>query len=130
MRTWLRSSGCTSFIAGKTESRYYQRIINKRSIFVDNTRNCAEWYSSAAKQKDAEALCSLAHMYRDGRGCIKDSAKAFKCYSDSARYGDVPAAMTNLARCYEKGIGVPPDAAMAGYWREEAIRAAYANDKR
>lgn len=89
-----------------------------------------EWYSSAAKQKDAEALCSLAHMYRDGRGCIKDSAKAFKCYSDSARYGDVPAAMTNLARCYEKGIGVTPDAAMAGYWREEALRAAYANDKR
>jgi TPR repeat protein len=74
----------------------------------------AEWYSKAADLGDADSMCVLASMYRNGDGVPMDKAKAAELYRKAADLGESDA-QYDLAFMLDSGEGIPAD-------REEAER--------
>jgi TPR repeat protein len=61
-------------------------------------------------------------MYEEGRGVLKDEAKAFFWYGQSAVAGNARG-MVGLAKMYEEGRGTAKDTAKASHWRLRAAAA-------
>ena len=77
-------------------------------------RKGAEWYSRVAELGDADSICVLASMYRNGDGIPADKAKAAELYRKAADMGESDA-QYDLAFMLDSGEGIPAD-------REEAER--------
>ena len=92
-------------------------------------RLAAAWYTKAAEQSHAPALCNLGECYRFGRGVPRDKAKAVELYRRSAAQGN-RVAMFNLGECYEKGTGVPKDKAEALAWYQQSAGQGYEEAKK
>ncbi|POG65358.1 hypothetical protein GLOIN_2v1667391 [Rhizophagus irregularis DAOM 181602=DAOM 197198] len=60
----------------------------------------------------------LAFCYEMGLGISSDHKKAFNLYKQAADAG-YKLAKQNVARCYQKGIGVEIDLEAATYWIEK-----------
>eukprot|EP00056_Hartaetosiga_gracilis_P013907 m.235292 g.235292 ORF g.235292 m.235292 type:complete len:373 (+) comp13916_c1_seq26:83-1201(+) len=52
-----------------------------------NFKEAFSWYESAAKFDYIPSVCELGLMYRDGKGCVKDEAKALVLLREAAEAG-------------------------------------------
>eukprot|EP00611_Tribonema_gayanum_P008532 TRINITY_DN180_c2_g1_i2.p1 TRINITY_DN180_c2_g1~~TRINITY_DN180_c2_g1_i2.p1 ORF type:complete len:419 (-),score=175.09 TRINITY_DN180_c2_g1_i2:65-1210(-) len=86
---------------------------------LDAAKEC---YRSAAMAGVPKAAVNLGVLYLSGRlaadGGLNAEAEAVRWFRRAADYGDA-SAKWNLALCYQRGIGVPADAAMAQRLRDE-----------
>ncbi len=80
-----------------------------------------EW-KPLAEQGDASAQFSLANMYHNGRGTLKDGKEEVKWYRKAANQGHAKA-QYNLGMMYSFGINVLKDLSKAKYW----IKKSYEN---
>lgn len=80
-----------------------------------------EW-KPLAEQGDASAQFSLANMYHNGRGTLKDGKEEVKWYRKAANQGHA-GAQFHLALMYSFGINVLKDLSKAKYW----IKKSYEN---
>ena len=74
----------------------------------------------AAEQGDAFAQYSLAYMYDNGEGTLKDLNKAFYWYSKAAEQG-VANAQFDMAIIYYNGEGRLKDLKKSAYWTKKAF---------
>ena len=77
----------------------------------------------AAESGHIEAQHQLGHLYENGTGVEKNTAKAFEWWLKAATQKHA-AAQHNVGVAYEKGEGVPQDIGAAAEWmRDMAARA-------
>ena len=65
-----------------------------------------EVLARARVQGFADAEFNLGNMYKEGRGCTQNYARAVEMYEKAARQGD-SRAMNSLGALYLAGHGVP-----------------------
>ena len=80
-------------------------------------------FSAAASRKDANGLYNLGMCYMEGIGCERDRSLAFENMKKAAIAGH-PGAMSDVAMCCEKGIGVAQSSTASLKW---SMRARAAN---
>lgn len=81
----------------------------------------AQWYQRAAECEYplTWALCRFGELLEQGQGAPKDQPRAAQMYLKAAKLGDAEGAY-RLGRCYEEGIGVDADCALAAAWYQAA----------
>uniref|UniRef100_A0A7S3D6T8 Sel1 repeat protein n=1 Tax=Palpitomonas bilix TaxID=652834 RepID=A0A7S3D6T8_9EUKA len=79
----------------------------------------AERFEKAMDKGNGEAMFQLALCYEQGKGVLKNEARAAELYQEAADKGNVEA-MFQLARCYEHGKGVIQSQAKAAKWFEKS----------
>ncbi len=83
-----------------------------------------KYFQKGAKRGWSDALTNLGLAYKNGDGVAKDLSKAFECFSEADRRGNVSATYRksddiarinswNLYLCYKDGIGVEKDLSKA-----------------
>ena len=82
----------------------------------------AQWFRKAAEQDDSVAQYTLAAMYENGAGVLRDPAQAANWYRRAAEKGHVKAQF-DLGVIYASGSGVARDAAQAVLWFRKAADA-------
>lgn len=76
---------------------------------------------SSAKGGNARAMWELSNLYHNGSSmCQQHKVKGTKWLLKAANKG-YARAFGDLAVCFEKGVGVPCDLAMARVWEAEAL---------
>jgi TPR repeat protein len=78
----------------------------------------AMWEALALKGV-ARAQSNLGAAFLEGRGVVRDAARAAEWLKRAAEQGDA-GGQRNLAHCYHEGWGVPQDPAQAALWYEKA----------
>ena len=91
------------------------------ALTMNEQNQAIEWYNKAANQKDATAYLHLAHAYLQEKSPIYDVNAGFLWTLKAAQDG-LPAAKTDLANLYQKGIGVAADATLAKEWSDQAAQ--------
>ena len=76
-------------------------------------------FSAAAARKDANGLYNLGMCYMEGIGCERDRSLAFENIRNAALAGH-PSAMSDVAMCYEKGVGVAQSSTASLMWNMRA----------
>jgi TPR repeat protein len=66
------------------------------------------WVNKSIDDGFVRAICTLAHIYMNGLGVLKDEKHAFELYLKAASLGDTHA-MEHVSECCEKGIGTEID---------------------
>ena len=74
---------------------------------------------AAADLNDKDACCRLGLPYYDGHGVEQDYAQAVEWFRKAAER-DHEKAQLALADCYEQGLVVPKDQALAAHWRAKS----------
>ncbi len=94
-----------------------QGVMAERALESGDTGNAFKWFSAAAEQGDAQAQLRLGDLYVDGRGVIRDSAKAAHWYALAV--GRSAEAQWKLGALFQEGDGVQksPEIAAAMYRR-------------
>ena len=64
----------------------------------------------AAESGHIEAQHQLGHLYENGTGVEKDTAKAFEWWLKAAKQGE-RSSQSHVVYCYNHGEGVEPDKA-------------------
>lgn len=82
-------------------------------------------FTAAAEAGDAEAQYSLAQLYENGQGVLRDPDKILYWYRKSAQQG-YDLAQNNLGFMYENGEGVPRDFVEALRWYRLSAEQGYA----
>lgn len=82
-------------------------------------------FDNAARQGNADAQYSLAHMYESGQGVAQNYGKAVKWYRKAAEQNYM-LAQNNLAFMYENGQGVARNYPEAVKWFRKAAERGYA----
>lgn len=77
------------------------------------------YFRQAADKEFAPAEYELAESLRQGKGCRKDAAEAFRFYLRAATQGE-PRAVYAVARCYHLGIGTDKNPRGAAEWYARA----------
>ena len=90
---------------------YYNGSGEKEQDFV----KAFELFSMAAEKGNADAMCNLGYMYRNGEGVTEDHALAIEWYKKAAKKGIV-SAMYILGYMYYWGFGVTRNYARAFGW--------------
>ena len=73
----------------------------------------------AESRSHAEGMNLLGMCLMRGTGTEKNEKQAFRWFEKSAALG-FPMAMDNLSSCYERGIGIEPDAQKSLVWKMRA----------
>ena len=85
--------------------------------------DAVRWYSKAAKQGRPDAQFKLGFYHARGSGGLKKDMEAAANWFQKAAGKDQVGAQYNLAVCYENGLGVPQNNALAlGWYRQAADR--------
>lgn len=80
------------------------------------------WFQAAAEEgKHKEALFNLAVAYERGQGTAIDLRKAFACYRQAAKLGDV-SAQCNLGVAYLEGLGTRQNLSLGIRWIKRAAQ--------
>jgi TPR repeat protein len=82
-------------------------------------RAAAVWYDRAAKKKHAQALTNLAYLYVEGKGVVRNAAKARTLYTEAASMG-IASAMFSLGTMDYSGEGGDMDYVSAYVWWKRA----------
>jgi TPR repeat protein len=77
------------------------------------------WYEKAVQHGSMDAATSIALLYANGKGVVKDPAQAVAWFRRAADGGDA-SAQYNLALMYERGESVPKDYRQAVQWLTKA----------
>lgn len=85
---------------------------------VQNYKEGADFFESAALQGHDRALRNLGIAYRDGKGRPKNLEKAYEFFLLSAQKGNKKA-MENIKACLENGEGVEKDQKAALEWQKK-----------
>jgi len=80
-----------------------------------------EWFNKAVNANDNQAYLHLAHAYLQDKSPIYDANAGFLWTLKAAQNGLV-AAKLDLAKLYQKGIGVAANEALAKQWSEQAAK--------
>jgi|GEM_PF-1322415 len=97
--------------AGKNDERYQLIQLMIAGSFADpksknyNPQEAARWFELAAESKQAWAMLSLAFLHQEGRLGPTDPAMVFKWFKEAAEKGNHMLGWSNLAICYQNGIG-------------------------
>ena len=92
---------------------------------IQKPAESAEWFLKAAKSGHADAQYQLAKLCLEGKGVIKDEAKAFAWLTLAAQQRH-SAAQFQLARLHENGQGTPADSTVAYSWFKKAAQLGHA----
>lgn len=76
-------------------------------------------WEALALQGVARAQSNLGAAFLEGRGVVRDVARAAEWLKRAAEQGDA-GGQRNLAYCYSEGWGVPRDPVQAALWYEKA----------
>jgi len=77
-------------------------------------------FLNSGKGNHPGSIRELGAMRERGEGVPVDLERAVKLYDRAAELGDYKAQLA-LARCYERGLGVPRDEACAQMWKTRAL---------
>ncbi len=78
-----------------------------------------EWFRRAAERNEPDAQWAMGEASLGRGGFSRNPQAAFKWFSYAAERGHV-LAQQRLAQCYQEGIGIAPNHALATYWRKRA----------
>lgn len=85
--------------------------------------NAVRWYRKAAKQGRPDAQFKLGFYHAQGSGGLKKDLEEAANWFQKAAGKDQVGAQYNLAVCYENGLGVPQNDALAlGWYRQAAAK--------
>ncbi|MBR4746741.1 MAG: sel1 repeat family protein, partial [Desulfovibrio sp.] len=73
----------------------------------------------AAGRGDAQAMCDLGEIYREGKVCAKDEARAAALFAQAAERG-LAEGQFCFASCLASGDGLPMDLEQAAQWCRKA----------
>jgi peptidoglycan hydrolase-like protein with peptidoglycan-binding domain len=101
--------------AGSPTASFTMGVLCERGLGVErDSAKAVEWYRKAADRLPA-ARHNLALLLRDGKGAAQDLPQAIELLRASAHDG-MSASMFTLGDMYERGAGLPRDAAAALAW--------------
>ncbi len=107
-------------LAGDTEA---QTLIASMYEERGSHEDAVRWYSKAAKQGRPDAQFKLGFYHAQGSGGLKKDMEEAANWFQKAAGKDQVGAQYNLAVCYENGLGVPKNDALAlGWYRQAADR--------
>lgn len=89
-------------------------------LLADNTKKAFDYYTLAAKQGDTEGIFFLGLCFLHGCGTEQDFNQAVYYFKIAAKERKLGAARKVLAACYEWGLGVTENRAIAQQIRQGA----------
>ena len=79
-----------------------------------------DYFTTAAQEGNADAICMLGYMYEKGTGVTQDYDKAFDFYKKASEQNQ-SGAQNSLGRMYANGLGVEKDKEQALFWYRKAF---------
>lgn len=111
--------------AGDAKSAHWLALIYVSGKYAQQDLALAKEYLDKAIAAGSTAAKTLKGFWMEiGLTGKPDLREAVLNYHQAAQAGD-PEAQYQLARCYAKGIGIPPDANASNYWLKEASRSGH-----